>query len=184
MRRRRHLAYVMGLFVVLVISKLFMTGLFLRSEPERTTGLASAHADEKGSPSGGDRTLDEELKKRAAELRAREDQVKKREAELLPLKEEIETKMAELTELQSRLISYSKELADREKALSDAKMDHLVALYSAMEPSKAAAILDKLKLDTVVLILRHMKGKSAGGILAMMPPEKGALISEELSRAQ
>jgi flagellar motility protein MotE (MotC chaperone) len=51
-----------------------------------------------------------------------------------------------------------------------------------MEPAKAAAIMDKLKVDTVVRILRHMKGKSAGKILSMMNPELGATISEKLSQ--
>ena len=98
------------------------------------------------------------------------------------LEQEIETKMAELSELQERLTALAKGLAEREKALQDSKMDHLVDLYSAMEPAKAAAIMDKLKMETVILILRHMKGKSAGQILGMMDPEKGASISEELSR--
>jgi flagellar motility protein MotE (MotC chaperone) len=53
-----------------------------------------------------------------------------------------------------------------------------------MEPAKAAAIMEKLKLETVVKILRNMKGKAAGRIVAMMSPEKGAKISEALSREQ
>ena len=92
--------------------------------------------------------------------------------------------MAELNELQLRLADYAKKLAQREKALKDAKMAHLVSLYTAMEPAKAAAIMEKLKLETVVKILRNMKGKAAGRIVAMMSPEKGAKISEALSREQ
>lgn len=184
MRRQPLLAYVTGALFLLVVFKLFFTALFLKSEPGPATGIPSALAEDKAGVAKGDKAPTEDLRKREMELRAREDRVKKREAELLPLKEEIEARMAELTELQSVLTAHAKELAEREKALSDTKMDHLVTLYSAMDPSKAAAILDKLKLDTVVLILKHMKGKSAGGILAMMDAEKGARISEELSRAQ
>ncbi len=121
------------------------------------------------------------LEKKAQELKAKELELQKREEGFLPLKSEIEERLAELNELQSRLTAYAKKLADREKALEDSKMGHLVALYSAMEPSQAAAIMDKLKLPTVVLILRNMKGKSAGKILAMMNPERGAVISEKLT---
>ena len=51
-----------------------------------------------------------------------------------------------------------------------------------MEANKAASIMDKLPIDTVVRILGNMKGKSAGQILAMMSPEKGATISVKLSK--
>ena len=74
------------------------------------------------------------------------------------------------------------ELAEKEKALNDQKISHLVALYSAMDPAKAAVIMEKLKTDTVARILAHMKGKSAGKIMAMMKPERGAVVSERLSQ--
>ena len=122
------------------------------------------------------------LKKLELTLRARERDLKKREAALAPLQKEVEGKLAELNELQNRLTVYAKKLAGREKALKDTKNGHLVSLYSAMEPAKAAAIMDKLKVPTVVLILRNMKGKSAGQIMAMMNPELGAMISEKLSQ--
>jgi flagellar motility protein MotE (MotC chaperone) len=51
-----------------------------------------------------------------------------------------------------------------------------------MEPANAAAIMEKLKIETVVTILRYMKGKSAGLILGQMKPDLGAAISEKLSQ--
>jgi len=121
------------------------------------------------------------LEKKAQELKTKELELQKREEGLLPLKIEIEERLEELNELQLRLTAYAKKLADREKALENSKMGHLVALYSAMEPAKAAAIMGKLKVPTVVLILRNMKGKFAGKILAVMNPERGAVISEKLT---
>jgi len=35
-----------------------------------------------------------------------------------------------------------------------------------------------------VLILRHMKGKSAGQIIALMKPEMGAQVVEKLSQTK
>ena len=90
--------------------------------------------------------------------------------------------MGELTELQTTLTAYAKNLADREKALQDARNGHLVAAFTAMEPAEAARIMSKLELSTIVLIMRNMKGKSAGKVLAAMDPEKGAVISEQLSQ--
>lgn len=108
--------------------------------------------------------------------------VKKKEEELVPLKKDIEEKLGELNDLQARLTTYAKTLADREEALKNSKMAHLVELYTAMEPTKAAAIMEKLKMETAVLILRHMKGKAAGQIIALMKPETGAQVVEKPSR--
>ena len=93
-----------------------------------------------------------------------------------------EEKLGELNELQSKLTAYAKTLADREEALKETKLAHLVELYTAMEPTKAAAIMEKLKIETVVLILRNMKGKPAGQIIALLKPELGAQVVEKLSK--
>jgi len=139
-------------------------------------------AEENGAAVKQEIPLDEKLRRKEKELREREELVKKRENELQLLQDKIDAKMSELNDLQTKLLNFSKKLAQREKALKDAQMNHLVALYSAMEPGKAAAIMDKLNLKTVVRILKYMKGKNAGKIMAMMPPEKGATISEALSK--
>lgn len=123
------------------------------------------------------------LRKKEKELSEREARVKKMEEQLLPLKEEVETRMAELNDLQNSLTAYAKNLSEREKTLADEKITHLVQTYQSMEAIKAAAILNKLELDTAVRILGNMRGKSAGAIMAEMPTEKGATISERLSKA-
>ena len=93
-------------------------------------------------------------------------------------------KLEELNDVQAQLSAYAEELAKREQALKDTKIAHLVALYSAMDASKAAAIMDKLQIDTIVRIFANMKGKTAGEILSVMDPEKGARISEILSKME
>jgi len=173
----------------LLVSKIIISGVYLNLWPVKL-GRAPLAMAESAEPSKSDQTMAQESTgltaempgKRAQELKAKELELQKREEALLPLKIEIEEKLAELNELQLRLTAYAKKLADREKAMEDSKMGHLVTLYSAMEPAKAAAIMNKLKIPTVVLILRHMKGKSAGQVLAMMNPERGAVISEKLTR--
>ena len=121
-------------------------------------------------------------KVRERELKERERLLSEREQELLPLKQEVDQKLEELNELQTSLTAYARALAEREKVLKDTKIAHLVALYSSMDPAKAAGIMDKLSIDIVVRILGNMKGKSAGQIMAVMAPEKGAMISESLSK--
>ncbi len=170
------------LCAVLLVGKICVDGAILRSLSSSLPRVRSAMAAESKTPASLEIGLGEQLKRKEEQLRVKEASLKSKEAELMPLKDEVEAKLAELSELQTRLTAMAKELAEKEKSLKDEKMAHLVALYSAMDPAKAAAIMDKLKTDTVVLILRHMKGKSAGEIVGTMTPEKGALISEELSK--
>jgi len=170
------------LCAVLLAGKIFLDGAILKSLSPTLPRVHSALAEESKTPTSLEIGLGEQLKRKEEQLKAKEASLKSKEEELRPLQEEVEAKLAELSELQTRLTALAKELAEKEKAMKDDKMAHLVALYSAMDPTKAAAIMDKLKTETVVLILRHMKGKSAGEIVGMMDPEKGALISEELSK--
>ncbi len=164
-----------------------ISGIFLKSSNIAIAGAdvvmaQDAPQEEKKDEGKKLETLEQSLRKKEKELLQKEAELKKMEAELIPLKEEIDTRMAELNDLQNSLTAYSKKLAEREKVIQDTRIAHLVKLYSSMEAKKAADILDKLQIDTVVRILGNMKGKEAGGILAMMPVEKGAIISEKLSK--
>ncbi len=167
----------------IVLSKMILSGVYISTHYFGNEALAKQEEQDSGQSSFPVVT-EESLIKKQMELKKREEDIAKKEKEYLALKQETEAKMAELNELQTKLANYVKKLAQREKALKDAKMAHLVSLYTAMEPAKAAAIMEKLKMETVVKILRNMKGKAAGRIVAMMSPEKAAMISERLSREQ
>ncbi len=176
-------------FACLLLVKIVISGWYLRSgavifgSPSLALAVNEAQAEplrEAGRVSPDDILAAVKAKEQA--LAEKEQLLDKREKELEPLKLEIERKLAELNELQATLTDFAKKLADRENALEDKKMAHLVALYSGMEPAKAAAIMDQLKIETIVRILRQMKGKSAGQIMGMMKPERGAIISEKLSQ--
>ena len=176
-------------FTLLIIAKIISNFLYLQSGYIKFSSSNLALAENKAQDDPVNGTVQsssepslEMLKKKELELKEKEMLLKRREEEFLPLKEEIDEKLAQLNEIQARLTAFAQELADKEKALKDVKIGHLVALYSAMEPTKAAAIMEKLKIETIVRILSSMKGKSAGQILGMMKPERGAIISEKLSQ--
>ena len=173
------------LFFLLLAVKVTISGIFLKNSPLDISTADVAMAQE--APVEEDQSAEEmelRLRKREQELQQKETELKKKEAQLIPLQEEIEARFAEVNDLQNNLNAYAIKLAEREKALQDGKIDHLVKLYSSMEAGKAAVILDKLQMDIVVRILGNMKGKAAGEIMAMMPPDKGAKISEKLSEAE
>lgn len=182
----------MGIALVFLLSaKVLVSGVFLKSGSISSSTMDLVMAENRGQPDTPLGTgkpsgvlSPENLKERDLAMKAKEMSLKKREEELAPLKKDIEEKLAELSELQSRLTAYAKTLAEREETLKDTKMVHLVEVYTAMEPAKAAAIMEKLKMQTVVLILRHMKGKAAGQIVALMKPELAAVVVEKLSQTE
>ncbi len=189
------LAWVGPALVLVVAAKIFLGGVLFRSEgffPGPGVALAQEkkkpapppekESPEKVTPQSQKEVTPQSLKGRELALRNRELELQKKEEELIPLKRDIDEKLGELNDLQTKLTSYAKTLADREDAMKETKMAHLVELYTAMEPAKAAAIMEKLKMETVVLILRNMKGKSAGAIIALMKPETGAQVVEKLSQ--
>ena len=167
--------------------KIVINSLYLNSDSMSLHTGTLALAQESRETAGPDEpgpSIEEQmrmLRDKERELIEKETALKKMEEELLPLKQEIDAKMEELNSIQTSLTSFAKRLAEREEALNDARISHLVTLYSSMDPGIAATIIDKLNMETIVRILANMKGKTAGQILAMMNPEKGAIISERLS---
>ena len=184
------IAFLGIVITILLFIKIMMGLFFLHEEGSLPVPGPSLAMAEKEAPIQKDEAKETEtapppairiLEKEKA-LQKREERLEEQEKMLITLKKEIDDKMAELTDLQTTLTAYAKNLADREKALQDARNAHLVAAFTAMEPVEAARIMSKLELSTIVLIMRNMKGKSAGKVLAAMDPEKGAVISEQLSQ--
>ena len=179
MNRRRPILFAVAAFALLFLLKILVSGLFLQGGFSSFQGtVALAEEETRKAPSREDTQA---LSEKEQRLQKWEEDLKEREKQILPLQQEIDRKMAELEEIQANLTAFAKKLAEREKALNDTKVQHLVSLYQAMEPEQAAAIMSKLDIPTVVRILGNMRGKSAGLILAAMSPERGAAISEQLS---
>ncbi len=184
MKRKKPVILAATLFALLFLVKIMVSGLFLSGIAFDFTGTEALAEDEAGKGSAPPLEQQQALLSQEQRLQEWEADLEKREQQILPLQKEIDRKMAELEEIQANLTAFAKKLAEREKALNDAKVQHLVSLYQAMEPARAAAIMSKLEISTVVRILGNMRGKSAGQILAAMSPDRGAVISERLSKAQ
>lgn len=170
------------LLAILLGVKILMSGWYLTSSAFKVQGPALAMAEEKDTADKTAPLLEEKLRQKEAALDAREKHVKKEETELHALQAKIDNRMSELNDLQTKLTNFARKLAEKEQTMKDSQMNHLVAMYTSMDPGKAAAIMDKLNIKTVVRILKYMKGKNAGQIMDMMPPDRGASISEALSK--
>ena len=118
-----------------------------------------------------------QLKDREAQLNAREEELNRRAGELSSLQKKLDQKLAALEKLQQNIEAQRKK-EDQEKA---AQLLKLVKVYQNMKPAAAAAVMEKLDLKTTVEILRNMRGREAGKIMAKINPEQASKITKLLS---
>lgn len=113
-------------------------------------------------------------------LKAKEDELARKERSLRTLEQNLDKKLAEMKDLEKRL----KKMLDDADVLKDAKVKHLVGVYTAMKAKSAAKVIESLDTDLAVKILAGMRGRSAGAILGLVEPKKAAKLSEELTKLQ
>jgi flagellar motility protein MotE (MotC chaperone) len=129
------------------------------------------------------------LDQRKRMLDRKEETLRVAEARLVSLKSEIEQilaqheQMVKTTEAARLANEATKKAADQKqaKAEADARQASLVQLakmYETMPPEEAAARLEKMPQERALQLLRLLKGKTAGAILALVRPEKAAKLTE------
>jgi flagellar motility protein MotE (MotC chaperone) len=116
------------------------------------------------------------LNQRQRAVERREDAMRTEETRLLSLKKDIEQLLARHQQL-SKTGPNSKKLPDAESA-AKATVDQVVKMYETMPPEEAAVRLEKMPTDMALEVLRSLKGKTAGTILASVRPDKAAKLTE------
>ena len=162
----------------------------------QTTG-ASEHDDEidpsrlQGPALSVPREILDMLDQRKRHLDRREASLHGAEERLLILKAELEqivTKYEQMSALQKQqeeaLQKRDEERkARRQKEASESRTLHqsqLAKIYESMPPEEAAASLERMPERKAIEVLRILKGKSAGAILAAVRPERAARLTEQL----
>ncbi|WP_432738378.1 MotE family protein [Maridesulfovibrio sp. FT414] len=156
-----------------VVRNVVETPKAIAAEPKAAGATDAPAAREAARPSG---MPDADWKA----LKAKEDELARKERSLRTLEQNLDKKLAELTALEKRL---KKMLADAD-VLKDAKIKHLVGVYTAMKAKSAAQVIESLDTDLAVKILAGMRGSSAGAILGLVEPKKAAKLSEALTKLQ
>ncbi len=113
----------------------------------------------------------EELEKKERDLALQAEAMKKAEARLAQ----------RIEELQQLEASIQQRLND-EKNIKNKKIKRLTAVYEGMKPERAAPVISRLELATVVKVFLLMDEKKVGKILSFLPPEKAVQISQALTR--
>lgn len=129
-----------------------------------------------GKQEGVNTTISSSFLRKKAELKEKEKYLEKRKMQLVALQEEINNKIAKLTRLRNEIRA---EMAVK-KTGEERKLKHLIKIYSAMKPQKAASLIEKLDLKLAIELFSRMKGDIVGDILSFVHIEKAAKISEGL----
>ncbi|MCK4817840.1 hypothetical protein KA005_18865, partial [bacterium] len=118
---------------------LFTETIAIASEPQKDPEEAAKPAKkaESGKP-GGEETIDFSLlKKKKSELKEREKYLENRKMQLVALQDEINNKTLSLTQLRNEI----KAEMEKKKTNEEKKLKHLIKIYSAMKPVKAASLI-------------------------------------------
>ncbi len=139
------------------------------------------------------REMFELLEQRKRMLDKREATLRGSETHLLELKAELEQivtrhEQAVEAEKKRRQAAQAKGGNEPEKAKPSAKaapavnlnQAQLAKIYETMPPEEAAARLERMPDRKAIEVLRLLKGKSAGAILAEVKPDRAARLTEQL----
>ena len=119
------------------------------------------------------------LETRTSELADTEASLAELGSKLNSEQQDIDRKAGELAETETELATRESEIAALEASLSEQKasLDSVVAIYEAMEPDKAAAILAVAdNMNDNLLIIRNMNQNKLALILAEMTPDQASEI--------
>jgi flagellar motility protein MotE (MotC chaperone) len=131
------------------------------------------------------------LDQRKRHLDRREASLRGAEERLLILKAELEQILAK----HEKVAAVQKQQGDemqkrdderklrRQKDATESRALHqsqLAKIYESMPPEEAAASLERMPERKAIEVLRILKGKSAGAILAAVRPERAARLTEQL----
>ncbi len=96
--------------------------------------------------------------------------------------QEGEKKVASRIEALNALIAKLQDQMLQEKSVKSKKIKKLAAVYSSMKAPKAAKVVAKMEMKTVVLMFSRMDEKKIGKILSFLPPDQAVRISQALTQ--
>lgn len=83
-------------------------------------------------------------------------------------------------DLQKANADQTRKKTEAETAAQQASLEAVTKIYEAMPAEEAAARIEKMPPHMAVKVLRSVKSKAAGAILAQVRPDKAAKLTEQL----
>lgn len=118
------------------------------------------------------------LQQARAQIAIKEKQLNEHLDALNKADERVKKRIKELENLESSI----QDLLEQEKAIKNKKIKRLTAVYAAMKPDKAAAVISQMELITVVNMFSKMDEKKVGKILSFLRPKQAMMISQALTQ--
>ncbi|MDX8406754.1 MAG: hypothetical protein R8L58_00050 [Mariprofundaceae bacterium] len=137
-----------------------------------------AASESSANPDGINDDLLQNIRAQKEELQEKQRQLEAREKAITRAEEKLNIRITELQQLES---SIQQRLQD-EKNIKNKKIKRLTAVYEGMKPDRAAPVISKMDLATVVRVFLLMDEKKVGKILSYLPPDKAVQISQALTR--
>ncbi|VAX17782.1 hypothetical protein MNBD_NITROSPINAE03-250 [hydrothermal vent metagenome] len=145
------------------------------SSPEEAT---SDPAPRTPGPGELDLEIIKDVEKRNKELDLKEEKLKREKERIDTMKLDIDAQISELKALQAKIDEQIKLRDDLQKV----SIKKLAKTYAAMPPENAAALIQQIDISIAIRVLGAMKERSAGKILAVIPPKLASTLSEGLVR--
>lgn len=163
-----------GVFLKILVSGIYLAPASLWAWPgPKVSEAATLRAEENPASLPRLFTL---IERERQSLQTRETAVVGKEEQLRTLQKEVEERLQELKTLQLKML----EAVEEEKRIKSEHNRHLVATLTAMPADRAGKLLEKMEENVAVQLLRNLKGKEAGAILAVLAPDKAARLSQRL----
>jgi flagellar motility protein MotE (MotC chaperone) len=131
-------------------------------------------------------TVPEEMvamfQQRKQDLERRENSVREAEAKLAILKAEVEKILSQVEAAEQRRLAKEKAALAQQNPTVDTRtqqLGQLVKMYESMPAEEAAERIERMTNRKALEILRLLKSKSAGAILAQVKVDRAAKLSEE-----
>ena len=97
-----------------------------------------------------------------------------RKAEIALAREKLEIEKVALMELKNSI----EDLLSRIDAQKSEDLERLIALYQNMKPAEAAAIMNDIDIEVMIMVLGAMPPRVAAPILARMSPVRAGAVSK------
>lgn len=128
-----------------------------------------------GNPEQG--SLPADLRKLKDQLDERSRRLDQREQNAVNMDKKAAQRISDLEALEARI----SDMLSQEKSINNKKIKRLTAVYEGMRPDKAAPVIARMDLPTVVKMFSRMNEKKVGKILSFLPPELAVKISQALT---
>jgi len=96
--------------------------------------------------------------------------------------EEAETGIAKRVDELESILAKIQERLQQEESIRGKKIKMLTAVYASMKAEKAAPVISRMELSTVVKMFSRMDEKKVGKILSFLPPEQAVKITQALTK--